>query len=99
MIDLLFGASEPNLVDTETGFKFTRESMSITEERQGRYKAAGVHPGDDVIAQKLQEGFPFILVHSSKNIFTNTVGKFPNGKPAPEGFPFGELRGEITISE
>lgn len=99
VIDLLFGSSEANLIDTEAGFKFTRESLSITEASQGKYKDAGVHPGDDIIASKLQEGFPFVLVHSAKNIFTNTIGKLPNGKPVPEGFPFGELRGEITITK
>jgi len=97
VIDLLFDAEEGSLVDTENGFSFTRASHSILAGAQGKYEGAGVYPGDDVIAELLQNGFPFILVHSSKDIFTNTNGKFPNGDPVPVGFPFGELRGEISV--
>jgi len=98
VIDLLYGADDSQLVDTENGFSFYRESMSILAADQGKYQAAGVHPGDEKIGELLVKGFPFILVHSSKDIFTNTKGKFPNGKPVPVGFPFGELRGEVTMT-
>jgi len=80
------------------GFSFTRSSMSIFAADQGKYKKAGVHPGDEVIGERLQTGFPFLLIHSKKDLFTNTKGKFPNGDPVPTGFPFGELRGEIAIT-
>lgn len=99
VVDLFYGSAEGSLADTSAGFQFSRKSLSILESDQGKYKAAGVHPGDDVIAQKLQNGYPFVLVHSNKNIFTNTTGKLPNGKSIPKGFPFGELRGEVNVVE
>ena len=98
VIDLMFDAKEGSLMDTDDGFSFTRSSMSIFAADQGKYKKAGVHPGDEVIGERLQTGFPFLLIHSKKDLFTNTKGKFPNGDPVPKGFPFGELRGEIAIT-
>lgn len=98
VVDLMFDAPEGSLVDTDEGFRFTRPSMSILVAAQGKYGKAGVHPGDDVIAQRLVEGHAFVLVHSSKPIFTNADGKFPDGRPTPKGFPFGELRGEVIVS-
>ncbi len=52
----------------------------------------GIHPGNDVIVDRLLEE-SFILVHSNKDIFTNTV----HPPQFPDGFPFGELRGEINV--
>ena len=95
VVDLVFGTNETNFVATMNGFEFTRDFVSILEADQGNYINAGVHPGDDVILERLQNGFPFIIIHSTKAIFTNTSGSLPDGSPAPEGFPFAELRGEV----
>lgn len=97
VIDLVYETDMSNFSGTSDGFTFTRDFVSILEADQGNYASAGVHPGDDVIAERLQSGFPFIIIHSNKTIFTNTVGQLPNGDPVPAGFPFGELRGEISV--
>jgi len=99
VVDLVHGADDGAIMATDKGFSFTRASHSILGAAQGNYTNAGVHPGDDKIADLLQNGYPFVLVHSSKDIFTNDMAKLPSGDPAPKGFPFGELRGEITIKK
>lgn len=95
VVDMVFGTDESNFTANSNGFEFTRNFVSILEADQGNFAAAGVHPGDDVIVDRLLNGFPFLIIHTAKSIFTNTGGVFPNGDPAPEGFPFAELRGEI----
>lgn len=95
VVDLVFGTDSTNFVENSNGFEFNRDFVSILEADQGNFINAGVHPGDDVIADLLQNGFPFLIVHSNKGIFTNTNGVLPTGDPAPMGFPFAELRGEI----
>ncbi len=92
VIDLVFGADASAFSFNSTGFTFHRDSVSILEEDQGAFFGLGIHPGNDVIVDQLLSE-SFILVHSTKDIFTNTI------HPArfPDGFPFGELRGEIAI--
>jgi len=95
VVDLVFGTEASNITATTNGFEFTRDFVSILEVDQGNFMNAGVHPGDDVITDRLQNGFPFIILHSTKPIFTNTGATLPNGDTAPDGFPFAELRGEL----
>ena len=95
VVDLVFGSDPADLVDTVDGFSFTRDSVSVLAADQGNFQAAGVHPGDDVIVDRLLNGFPFVVVHSTKDIFTNDGAVLPNGTNAPVGFPFAELRGEV----
>ncbi len=87
-VDLSLGADSSNFTDTTTGFEFSRSGVSILLEDQGNV-ALGMHPGNDFIVDALQSGNTFVLVHTTKDIFTNTSG------PAP-GFPFGEIRGNIN---
>ena len=98
VVDLVFGTDSSNFSDTSNGFEFTRDFVSVLEVDQGNYINAGVHPGDDVIVERLQNGFPFIIIHTNKMIFTNTNGSLPDGSAAPTGFPFAELRGEIRMN-
>ncbi len=95
VVDLVFGSEPMDLVDTADGFSFSRDSVSILAADQGAFQAAGVHPGDDVIVDRLLSGFPFVIVHSTKDVFTNDGAVLPNGMAAPVGFPFAELRGEV----
>ena len=95
VLDLSYGMPDGSIVDTADGFSFVRDELSILGDAQGGFVDAGVFPGDDVIADQLQNGHAFLLVHSMKDIFTSTGLTLPNGDPAPDGFPFGELRGEI----
>ncbi len=92
VIDLSFGTDSSAFTFSGNGFSFFRDSVSILEEDQGAFFGLGIHPGNDVIFDRLLEE-SFILVHSNKDIFTNTV----HPPQFPDGFPFGELRGEITV--
>jgi hypothetical protein len=88
-IDLSLGSTAADFSDTTTGFTFARTGVSILLADQGGV-ALGMHPGDDQIVNLLQSGNMFVLVHSLKDIFTNqTTGR-------PDGFPFGEIRGNIS---
>lgn len=98
VVDLVFGADPTDLFDTTQGFSFTRDAVSILEADQGAFAAAGVHPGDDVIADRLLNAFPFIAIHTTSDIFTASGGTLPNGNTAPDGFPFVELRGEVRVA-
>lgn len=92
VIDLVFGADASAFNFNSTGFTFQRDTLSILEENQGAFFGLGIHPGNDVIVDRLLSE-SFILVHSTKDIFTNTV----HPPQFPDGFPFGELRGEVTV--
>lgn len=98
VVDLVFGSAPADLVDTALGFSFTRSSVSILEADQGAFAAAGVHPGDGVIVDRLLNSFPFLAIHTTSDIFTASGGTLPNGNPAPDGFPFVELRGEVRTA-
>jgi hypothetical protein len=92
VIDLSFGTDSSAFTFSGDGFSLFRDSVSILEEDQGAFFGLGIHPGNDVIVDRLLEK-SFILVHSNKDIFTNTV----HPPQFPDGFPFGELRGEINV--
>lgn len=87
-VDLSLNAVDADFTDTATGFKFSRKNVSILLEDQGGVQL-GMHPGNDQIVDALQTGNAFVLVHSTKDIFVNDTGPVP-------GFPFGEIRGNIT---
>jgi len=87
-IDLSLNATESDFVPTATGFQFSRQHISILLEDQGNIQL-GMHPGNDQIVDALQSGNMFVLVHSTKDIFINNTGPVP-------GFPFGEIRGNIS---
>ncbi len=89
-IDLSLGALSTDYTNTATGFTFARSGVSILLADQGGV-ALGMHPGDGLIVDALQSGDMFVLVHSTKNIFTNA----PAGRPV--GFPFGEIRGNVNL--
>ncbi len=87
-IDLSLNAAQSDFVATETGFQFSRSDVSILLEDQGNIQL-GMHPGNDQIVDALQSGNMFVLVHSTKDIFINNTGPVP-------GFPFGEIRANIS---
>ncbi|VAW68883.1 hypothetical protein MNBD_GAMMA10-2291, partial [hydrothermal vent metagenome] len=87
-IDLSLNAAEADFVATETGFQFSRSDISILLEDQGNIQL-GMHPGNDQIVDALQSGNMFVLVHTTKDIFINDTGPVP-------GFPFGEIRANIS---
>jgi len=87
-VDLSLNAAASDFTDTAAGFQFSRKNVSILLEDQGGVQL-GMHPGNDQIVDALQTGNAFVLVHTTKDIFINDTG------PAP-GFPFGEIRGNIT---
>jgi hypothetical protein len=92
VIDLVFGTTSDAFTFNATGFTFERDLLSILEADQGAIDGLGLHPGDDVIVERLLSGDAFVLVHSTKDIFTNV-----NHPPQfSDGFPFAELRGEIN---
>lgn len=94
VIDLPFQEDASAFTYTATGFSWESDSISILEEDQGAINGAGLHPGNDLIVDALLSGDAFILVHSTKDIFTNV-----NHPPQFEdGFPFAEQRGEIVAS-
>lgn len=86
-IDLSLNTTEPDFIDTDQGFRLERKGVSILLEDQGGV-LLGMHPGNEQIVEALQSGNIFVLVHSSKDIFTNESGSSP-------GFPFAEIRGNI----
>ena len=88
-IDLSLGSTAADFTNTANGFIFARNNVSILLADQGGV-TLGMHPGDNLIIDTLLSGNMFVLVHSTKNIFTNT----PAGRPA--GFPFGEIRGNVS---
>lgn len=87
-VDLGLNAETDNFIPTDTGFKFSRKQVSILLEDQGGVQL-GMHPGNDRIVDALQSGNAFVLVHTLKDIFINDTGPVP-------GFPFGEIRGNVT---
>ena len=87
-VDLTQNLLASEFTDTATGFTLARTGISILLADQGNV-ALGMHPGDALIVPSLLSGNAFVLVHTTKNIFTNT----PPGRPA--GFPFGEIRGNL----
>jgi len=87
-VDLTQNLSASEFTDTAAGFTLARTGISILLADQGNV-ALGMHPGDALIVPSLLSGNAFVLVHTTKNIFTNT----PPGRPA--GFPFGEIRGNL----
>ncbi len=87
-VDLTLGATDTDFTDTATGFTLSRNDISILLEDQGNVQL-GMHPGNDRIVDVLQSGNAFVLVHTLKDIFVNDTGPVP-------GFPFGEIRGNIT---
>ncbi len=89
-IDLALGATSSDFTDTATGFTFARNDVSILLEDQGGV-ALGMHPGNNLIVDSLKSGDMFVLVHTTKDIFTNA----PVGRPV--GFPFGEIRGNVSL--
>ncbi len=89
-IDLSLGSTAGDFTETANGFTFERSGLSILLADQGSV-ALGMHPGDDQIVDLLTSGKMFVLVHSTKGIFTN---KAPG---RPDGFPFGEIRGNISV--
>ena len=95
-IDLSQNAPASSFVDTANGFTFSRQDVSILLEDQGGV-ALGMHPGNDQIVDALQSGNMFVLVHTMNDIFTQEGATLPSGDPAPVGFPFGEIRGNVTV--
>ncbi len=89
-VDLTQNLLASEFIDTATGFSLTRTGISILLADQGNV-ALGMHPGDALIVPSLLSGNAFVLVHTTKNIFTNA----PPGRPV--GFPFGEIRGNLRV--
>jgi len=90
-IDLSLGSTAADFTDTATGFSFQRTGVSVLLADQGNVQF-GMHPGDAQIVNLLTSGKMFVLVHSNKNIFIN-----PASGTRPVGFPFGEIRGNISV--
>jgi hypothetical protein len=80
-VDLALGADSSNFTDTATGFEFNRSGVSILLEDQGGVQL-GMHPGNDLIVDSLLSGDAFVLVHTNNSDIN--------------GFPFGEIRGNIN---
>lgn len=80
-VDLALGADSSDFTDTATGFEFNRNGVSILLEDQGNVQL-GMHPGNDLIVDSLLSGNTFALVHTNN--------------PEINGFPFGEIRGNIN---
>lgn len=81
-VDATLGAMPGDFTDTADGFIYTRDTISILLADQGNVPL-GQHPGDDQIVNLLTSGEAFILVHTTN--------------PGILGFPFGELRGEVSV--
>ncbi len=79
-VDLTLGAVDADFTDTATGFELSR-TVSVLLEDQGNV-ALGMHPGNDEIIGALQSGTAFALVHTTN--------------PDINGFPFGEIRGNLS---
>ena len=80
-VDLTLGATMADYTDTATGFELSR-TVSVLLEDQGGV-VLGMHPGNDLILDALQSGRAFALVHTTN--------------PDINGFPFGEIRGNIGV--
>jgi hypothetical protein len=80
-VDLSLGANTTDFNDTSTGFEFSRDDVSILLDDQGSVQL-GMHPGDNLIVASLLSGDTFILVHTNNSEIN--------------GFPFGEIRGNIS---
>ncbi len=80
-VDVSLGANANDFTDTATGFEFSRSGISILLEDQGGVQL-GMHPGDNLIVASLLSGDAFVLVHTSNTDIN--------------GFPFGEIRGNIN---
>jgi hypothetical protein len=80
-VDLSLGADSGDFTDTRTGFEFNRQGISILLEDQGNVQL-GMHPGNDQIVESLLSGNAFVLVHTNNSIIN--------------GFPFGEIRGNVN---
>ncbi len=80
-VDLSLDAASRDFTDTTTGFEFNRSGISILLEDQGNVQL-GMHPGNDLIIESLLSGNTFVLVHTNNS--------------AINGFPFGEIRGNIN---
>lgn len=79
-VDLTLGATAADFTDTGTGFELSR-TVSVLLEDQGNV-VLGMHPGNDQIIEALQSGSAFALVHTTN--------------PDISGFPFGEIRGNLS---
>lgn len=79
-VDLTLGAVDSDFTDTATGFELSR-SVSVLLEDQGNV-VLGMHPGNDEIIGALTSGSAFALVHTTN--------------PEINGFPFGEIRGNLN---
>ena len=80
-VDLTLGATAADFTNTATGFQLNR-TVSVLLADQGGV-ALGMHPGDSLINGALQSGDAFILVHTDN--------------PDINGFPFGEIRGNLSV--
>ena len=80
-VDLSLGANTTDFNDTSTGFEFSRDDVSILLDDQGGVQL-GMHPGDNLIVASLLSGDTFILIHTNNSEIN--------------GFPFGEIRGNIS---
>ena len=79
-VDLTLGATAADFTDTANGFELSR-NVSVLLEDQGNV-VLGQHPGNDEIIGALQSGSAFALVHTTN--------------PDLNGFPFGEIRGNLS---
>ncbi len=80
-VDLSLGADASDFNDTSAGFDFSRSGVSILLADQGNVQL-GMHSGDNLILASLLSGDAFVLVHTN-NADIN-------------GFPFGEIRGNLN---
>jgi hypothetical protein len=79
-VDLTLGAVDSDYTDTASGFELSL-SVSVLLEDQGNVNG-DMHPGNDVIIDELTSGRAFALVHTTN--------------PDINGFPFGEIRGNLN---
>ena len=80
-VDLTLGATTADFTNTATGFQLNR-TVSVLLADQGAVPL-GMHPGDSLINGALQSGDAFVLVHTDN--------------PDINGFPFGEIRGNLSV--
>ncbi|MEE9338301.1 MAG: CHRD domain-containing protein [Methylococcaceae bacterium] len=81
IIDVSLGTDANNFTDTTTGFEFNLSGISILLDDQEGVQL-GMHPGDNLIISSLLSGDAFVLVHTNNTDIN--------------GFPFGEIRGNIN---
>lgn len=79
-VDLTLGATDADYMDTANGFELSRTVSVLLEDQGGVVE--GMHPGNDLINDALQSGNAFVLVHTNN--------------PGINGFPFGEIRGNLS---